>query len=297
VPSNPCFPADECASTNLVAMLGTQTGNTTGATPSAMLVTTGTGSCTQTTFNTGVHNDVFWSFTAPASATYVIDLCGSSFDTVLTVHSGCPVTQGNLLNCNDDSTGQSPACSIASRSRIASVGLTAGHVYSIGVAGYNGLRGAYTLHINYASAGSIGSCCIAADCTLTDSGRCTGSFGGGGTACSPNPCVAAGVCCRGATCITTFTSAQACTASLSGALAGATFSAGTDCNVAGSAITPCCYADYNKVNGIGVQDIFDFLNDWLGGRPFANTGGTGAAGALVVQNIFDFLNAWFAAGC
>ncbi|HVU63911.1 MAG TPA: hypothetical protein VHC70_08035, partial [Phycisphaerales bacterium] len=97
-PNNPCLPSDECGSTDLVAMLGAQSGDTTGSTPSAAFTITGSGSCTQTSFNTGVHNDVFWLFTAPATTTYVIDLCGSGFDTVLTINSGCPVTQANLLD-------------------------------------------------------------------------------------------------------------------------------------------------------------------------------------------------------
>jgi hypothetical protein len=296
-PSNPCFPADECASTNLVAMIGSQSGSTLGATPTAALMITGSGSCTQGSFNTGVHNDVFWKFTATASTAYIIDLCGSSFDTVLTVHSGCPVTQGNMLNCNDDSTGQTGACSIGSRSRIASVTLTAGTDYYIGVAGYNGLRGSYTLNIHYASPSSLGSCCAMSGCTLADAAHCTGSFNGTGTTCSPNPCVTAGVCCRGTTCNLTFNSAPACTSSVSGAHAGAMFTAGNLCNEPGDATNPCCYADYNKTGGITIQDIFDYLNDWLAARPFAVFGGDGTTGSPVVQNIFDFLNAWFAGGC
>jgi hypothetical protein len=108
----------------------------------------------------------------------------------------------------------------------------------------------------------------------------------------------AGVCCRGSTCNTTFTTAGACTASLGGALAGAVFPSAATCNAGGSTTTPCCYPDYNKVNGVGVPDIFDFLNDWFAGKPFASFGGDGHAGTiLAVQNIFDFLNAWFAGGC
>lgn len=107
-----------------------------------------------------------------------------------------------------------------------------------------------------------------------------------------------GVCCRGATCSTAITSSAACTGSLiGGQTAGASFPTGAACNSGGSTTTPCCYANYNKVGGITVNDIFDFLNDWFAGSPYANTGGNGAAGPLAVQNIFDFLNAWFAGGC
>jgi hypothetical protein len=117
---------------------------------------------------------------------------------------------------------------------------------------------------------------------------CIGGVAGGG---------GGGVCCRGATCNTSITSAGACSSSLNGALAGAVFASSASCNSGGSTTTPCCYPDYNKVNGVGVPDIFDFLNDWFAGKLFANVGGDGNSGTLAVQNIFDFLNAWFAGGC
>jgi hypothetical protein len=105
---------------------------------------------------------------------------------------------------------------------------------------------------------------------------------------------AAGVCCRGATCNTTVAQAS-CTGS---GMAGASFvTTASVCNGTPTSNTPCCYANYNKTGGITVQDIFDFLGDWFANSPFANTGGTGAAGPLAVQNIFDFLSAWFAGGC
>ena len=121
-----------------------------------------------------------------------------------------------------------------------------------------------------------------------------------GTVCTPNPCPQppSGVCCRGATCTTTVANSAACTASLiAGGAAGASYPIAANCNAGGSTTTPCCYANYNKQNGITVQDIFDFLQDWFAGSRYANTGGTGAPGNLAVQNIFDFLTAWFNGGC
>ncbi len=108
-----------------------------------------------------------------------------------------------------------------------------------------------------------------------------------------------GVCCRGATCTTTITTSAACSSTLiGGQFAGASFvSAAASCNAGAISNTPCCYADYNKASGVSVQDIFDFLGDWFAGSTFANTGGTGTAGALSVQNIFDFLTDWFNGGC
>ena len=104
-----------------------------------------------------------------------------------------------------------------------------------------------------------------------------------------------GVCCRGATCNATVGLAS-CTAP--GGTAGASFVAtATLCNATALSNTPCCTADYNKVAGVTVTDIFDFLIDWFGGSIYANTGSNGTAGTLSTQNIFDFLGAWFAGGC
>ncbi len=54
-----------------------------------------------------------------------------------------------------------------------------------------------------------------------------------------------------------------------------------------------CKADINGVNGITVQDIFDFLSAWFAGTPIGDFDGSGAN---TVSVIFAFLSAWFA-GC
>jgi probable HAF family extracellular repeat protein len=53
-----------------------------------------------------------------------------------------------------------------------------------------------------------------------------------------------------------------------------------------------CRADFNG-DGLGVDDIFDFLNAWFAGDPRTDFNGVDG---VTVQDIFDFLNAWFA-GC
>ena len=104
-----------------------------------------------------------------------------------------------------------------------------------------------------------------------------------------------GVCCRGATCNASV-GPDGCVTS--GTHAGAVWSGATEvCNGSGSRTTPCCEADYNKVNGVTVQDIFDMLADWFAQSPFARIGGDGTGAAPGVQSIFDFLSAWFAGGC
>ncbi len=54
-----------------------------------------------------------------------------------------------------------------------------------------------------------------------------------------------------------------------------------------------CPADFNGVNGVTVQDIFDFLTAWLAGNASADFNNVNG---VTVQDIFDFLTAWLA-GC
>ncbi len=58
-------------------------------------------------------------------------------------------------------------------------------------------------------------------------------------------------------------------------------------------VSPACPADFNGVNGVTVQDIFDFLTAWLAGNSSADFNGVNG---VTVQDIFDFLTAWLA-GC
>ncbi len=109
---------------------------------------------------------------------------------------------------------------------------------------------------------------------------------------------ATGVCCRGATCTTSITTAAACAAALPiGSAAGATFATAPTCNAPGNTVSPCCYADYNKSGMLSAQDIFDFLHDWFAASPLSRTGSDGSSAPLSAQNIFDFLGDWFAGGC
>ena len=143
------------------------------------------------------------------------------------------------------------------------VDMTAGSTYTIRVTGFDGDTGAYNILVT----------------------------GGGGQGCNGTT----GVCCRGSTCNTSVGQAGCATGA---GTAGAFFaSSGSTCNSGSVSNSPCCYADYNKVGGVTVQDIFDFLNDWFAGSIYAKVGGNGASGGLSVQNIFDFLTNWFTGGC
>jgi hypothetical protein len=82
--------------------------------------------------------DVWYSYTPAADGTAVMSLCNSAYDTVLSVHSGCPGATDNELVCNDDS------CSTQSQVTLA---VTAGQTYMIRISGYHGASGTFKLSL------------------------------------------------------------------------------------------------------------------------------------------------------
>jgi hypothetical protein len=61
----------------------------------------------------------------------------------------------------------------------------------------------------------------------------------------------------------------------------------------GPSVCITCRADFNGVNGLTVQDLFDFLAGYFGGDARTDFNGSGS---ISVQDIFDFLAAFFT-GC
>jgi hypothetical protein len=238
------------------------------------------GSCTTTAM------DVWYKFVSGAAGQYQITIVNTNalgpYNIAGTTYSDCPALTEVV-------------CSGATApTNIQSFAATAATTYWVRVADFSGQPSPHTIRVEYLPSGS---CCIATACTSTLQAACTGTWTSGGV-CSPNPCLPAGVCCRGATCTTSITSSAACASSIAGgATAGSAFPTSATCNSGTVSNSPCCYANYNKVNGITVQDIFDFLSDWFASRPYARVGGDGTSGTLSVQNIFDFLSNWFNGGC
>ncbi len=87
--------------------------------------------------------DEWYRFVPAESGLVVAETVGSSYDTVLSVHSGCPGTMGNQIVCNDDSAGLQ-----------SSLGFWAypGNEYLIRVSGSNGAVGSYVLTIGIGGA-------------------------------------------------------------------------------------------------------------------------------------------------
>ncbi len=106
---------------------------TTYATPSspANATTCGTG-------GSGQGPDIWYSFTPTCSGNAIIDTFGSDFDTVLSVHTGCPGLAGNqTLVCNDDHTFPAPN----NRASLVTFNFVRGQTYYVRITGYNGASG------------------------------------------------------------------------------------------------------------------------------------------------------------
>lgn len=106
-----------------------------------------------------IHNDVWFTWTAPCDGTLAVDTCGAAdFDTRLAVYGGCTAPPGDasLLGCDDDV----PGCA-GYGSRL-EVPVSAGACYLIRVGGYNSARGTGAM-------------------TIACSGPCTGDINGDGS--------------------------------------------------------------------------------------------------------------------
>lgn len=139
-----------------------------------------------------------------------------------------------------------------------------------------------------------GACCTSTGgCTSVTQAVCTlfgGTWAGAFTSCA-NACTpATGLCCRGTTCAGNVTQANCAPITNVGVAYVASGSCGA------SATSPCCLADFDKMGGVGVSDIFAYLNAWFASSPYSKFAGDGVA-LPGVGDIFSFLNAWFAGGC
>lgn len=134
-----------------------------------MATNDGAGGCADS--DTG--QDVWYRYTPAYDGTMAVSLCGSGFDTVLSVHSACIGDQTNVLACNDDSCGL--------QSDVA-LDVLAGTDYFIRVAGFGSGAGGFQMVLD-------GPGCLGADDNLNgvpdECDRCPftcGDFNGNGLA-------------------------------------------------------------------------------------------------------------------
>jgi hypothetical protein len=133
---------DNCASATSYAIGTVVTGVTTGGTVD------GSSSCG----STGGAPDVWFQMTPSCPGPVRLSLCGSAYDTVMSVHSGCPGTAANQLYCDDDA-GSSGDCPFTLQSSL-DFNVASGTTYYIRISGFNGAAGQYRLSSRYLTAGS-----------------------------------------------------------------------------------------------------------------------------------------------
>ncbi len=127
---------DRCSSAVWVADGQTVTGSTALATNTAA---DGGGGC-----SSGSSRDVWYKYRPTVSGEVLIGTCGSTYDTVVTVHTACGTAQ---IACNDDHQQGGTFCSSNLASRVA-VNMTAGTTYLIRVGGYGAnASGDFTMNI------------------------------------------------------------------------------------------------------------------------------------------------------
>jgi hypothetical protein len=89
-------------------------------------------------------NDIWYSFTAPATGPFRVDTCQSGgLDTQLSVYDSCG---GSEIACNDD------ACALSSA---VTINATSGTTYIIRLAGWQGTQGAGTLNVSVPAANDV----------------------------------------------------------------------------------------------------------------------------------------------
>ncbi|HYF15413.1 MAG TPA: hypothetical protein VD971_10120 [Phycisphaerales bacterium] len=91
----------------------------------------------------GQGNDVWFVFQPACDGNAIFDTFGSEFDTVLSVHTGCPTifNNGTSITCSDDASFPSPN----HRASLVTFNFTANQTYYIRVTGYSGASGQFTL--------------------------------------------------------------------------------------------------------------------------------------------------------
>lgn len=102
--------------------------------------------------------DLFWRVTPPASGTLAVDLCLSTpffFDTVLSVHTGCPATPANVVLCNDDCAPGGPCGFVKSCVSFPAVG---GQDYYLRAAAFALANGTYALRVSAPPSPSADAC-------------------------------------------------------------------------------------------------------------------------------------------
>ncbi|MCC6320614.1 MAG: matrixin family metalloprotease [Phycisphaerales bacterium] len=263
---------DECTGAlSWGSATGPQPFNNVGATLSASQTFSGTG-CPAAG---PIENDVWYSWTAPASGTLAVTTNSANVGfasrvALYRITANCPPTAA-AFRCEDFGG-------------TFTLNVTAGQLYRFQVGSVTpGITGAAEVILTLTPA--TGGCCQdSGACTVTtDTGCDTGVWLAAST-CNPNICPPPmGACCTSAGCSV---ETQADCDNIPGDWHGF----GTSCD---NPSQTCCAADFNGVGGVTLQDLFDYLDAWFASDPAADING---AGGVTLQDLFDYLDLWFT-GC
>lgn len=127
-------PNDDCANAQVINP-GTINGNTEFAT------TDGSTYCISPS-----GKDVWYSYTPTSDELALVSLCGSAFDTVLSIHSACVGAGPNQVTCDNDSYICGPQSKLGFLAK-------AGQTYRIRVAGNNSVFGNFTFNLDTVDCG------------------------------------------------------------------------------------------------------------------------------------------------
>jgi len=107
--------------------------------------------------------DAWYSYTPATSGSATFSLCGSgtTYDSVLSVHTGCPGSSSNDIACDDDWCGTGLPSQVT-------LNVDAGATYMIRVTGWNGSKGDFELNVSGPDCSP--GCTSDADC---DDAACT----------------------------------------------------------------------------------------------------------------------------
>ncbi len=138
---SPDTPAhDNCADAEPICPTVTYYGTTVGATSD------GSASCG----SSGSTPDVWYLYQPYGNGYASFSLAGSAYDTVLSIHSGCPGTTANQLACNDDYGG--------AQSTITNFLVHNGQKYWIRVSGKSGATGEFQLLLSGPTCTAVDDC-------------------------------------------------------------------------------------------------------------------------------------------
>jgi hypothetical protein len=106
--------------------------------------------------------DVWYVYRPATDGELTISLYGSAYDTVLSVHTGCPGDVGNQVACDDDYWGQQSQVTFD---------VTAGTLYRIRIAGHGGATGLFVMVLTGPEGHAYNDCNgngVPDDCDIAD---------------------------------------------------------------------------------------------------------------------------------